>query len=55
MTKERLHELIFEADTKKGKLFDIILLITIIISVLCVILSNVESIDKKIGNLLTFI
>tara|TARA_B100000963_G_scaffold105266_1_gene91184 strand:- start:1646 stop:2443 length:798 start_codon:yes stop_codon:yes gene_type:complete len=55
MTKERLHEIIFEADTKKGKLFDIILLIAIIISVLGVILSSVESIDKKIGNLLTFI
>ena len=24
MTKDRLHEIIFEADTKKGKLFDII-------------------------------
>ena len=55
MTKEGLHEIIFEADTKKGKLFDIILLIAIIISVLGVILSSVESIDKKIGNLLTFI
>ena len=55
MMKERLHEIIFEADTKKGKLFDIILLIAIIISVLGVILSSVESIDKKIGHLLTYI
>ena len=55
MMKERLHEIIFEADTEKGKLFDIILLIAIIISVLGVILSSVESIDKKIGHLLTYI
>ena len=55
MMKERLHEIIFEADTKKGKLFDIILLIAIIISVLGVILSSVVSIDKKIGHLLKYI
>ena len=30
MTKDRLHEIIFEADTKKGKLFDVILLIAIL-------------------------
>ncbi len=54
MTRERLHEIIFEADTKKGKLFDVVLLIAIIISVFGVILSSVESIEKEYGLLLRF-
>ena len=54
MTKDRLHEIIFEADTKKGKLFDVILLIAIIISVFGVILSSVESIEKEYGHFLRF-
>ena len=52
MTKDRLHEIIFEADTKKGKIFDVILLIAILISVFVVILSSVESIEKDYGLLL---
>ncbi|MEN8746525.1 MAG: ion transporter, partial [Polaribacter sp.] len=31
--KQRLHEIIYEADTKEGKLFDVILLIAIIASI----------------------
>ena len=31
--KERIHEIIYEADTKQGKLFDVILLIAIILLV----------------------
>ena len=54
MTKERLHEIIFEADTKKGKLFDVILLIAILISVFGVILSSVEGIEREYGHLLRF-
>tara|TARA_A200000113_G_scaffold135365_1_gene121759 strand:- start:492 stop:1289 length:798 start_codon:yes stop_codon:yes gene_type:complete len=54
MTKDRLHEIIFEADTKKGKLFDVILLIAILISVFGVILSSVESIEREYGHLLRF-
>ncbi len=34
MTKDRLHQIIFEADTPKGKAFDIALLIAILLSVL---------------------
>ena len=52
MTKDRLHEIIFEADTKKGKLFDIILLVAILVSVFGVILSSVESIEQQYGNIL---
>ena len=45
--KNKLHEIIYEADTPAGKLFDIILLITIITSTLLVMLESVKSIDSK--------
>ncbi|SDS02761.1 voltage-gated potassium channel [Polaribacter sp. KT25b] len=45
--KEKLHEIIYEADTKEGKLFDVILLIAIIASILLVMLESVESFDKE--------
>ncbi|WP_147678768.1 ion transporter [Algibacter pacificus] len=45
--KTRLHEIIYEADTPEGKLFDVILLIIIIASILLVMLESVESIDRK--------
>ena len=44
--KEKIHEVIFEADTTSGKYFDIALLVSIVISVLTVSLESVESIDK---------
>jgi len=50
--KEKLHEIIFEADTKEGKLFDVILLVLIFMSVFLVILSSVDSI--YINNKLIF-
>ncbi len=50
--KNKLHEIIYEADTKEGKFFDIILLITIIASIVLVMLESVESIDKKYHDLL---
>ena len=54
MTKKNLlHEIIFEADTKNGKLFDIVLLICICLSVFGIILSSVESINLKYGAILT--
>ncbi|MCL7754193.1 ion transporter [Polaribacter sp. Z022] len=45
--KHRLHEIIYEADTKAGKLFDVVLLIAILASILLVMLESVESFDKK--------
>ena len=45
--RKKIHEVIFEADTKTGKLFDILLLIVILISVISVILESVDSINKK--------
>ena len=45
--KHKLHEIIYEADTPEGKLFDVILLIAIITSIILVMLESVESIDNK--------
>ncbi len=54
MDKNRIHEIIFEADTKEGKLFDVILLIMILLSVLGVILSSVQEIEQRFGDVLRF-
>jgi len=51
--KEKLHEVIFEADTKAGKRFDIILLIAILASVIIVILESVPSYQEKYGTIYT--
>lgn len=40
-----LYEVIFEADTPTGKLFDVALLVAIFLSILCVMLESVASID----------
>ena len=45
--KSRLHEIIYEADTPAGKIFDIVLLITIIASIVLVMLESVSEIDAK--------
>jgi voltage-gated potassium channel len=45
--KHRLHEIIYEADTRAGKTFDVILLFLILSSVLLVALESVEWIDEK--------
>lgn len=50
--KERLHEIIYEADTKEGKLFDIILLVAIIASIVLVMLESIQRIDSKYHDLL---
>lgn len=46
--RHRLHEIIYEADTKEGKLFDIVLLIAIIASIIFVMLESVKSFDEKL-------
>ncbi|MCH2233799.1 MAG: ion transporter [Crocinitomicaceae bacterium] len=43
----KLHEVIFEADTPAGKLFDVLLLVAIILSVLVVMLESVPTYDLK--------
>jgi voltage-gated potassium channel len=45
--KVKMHRIIFEADTPSGKLFDVILLWAILLSVLAVMLETVESISSR--------
>lgn len=50
--KVKLHDIIYEADTPAGKLFDIILLFVILFSIFLVMLESVESIDAQYGYIL---
>ncbi len=50
--KEELYEIIFEADTKKGKLFDIVLLFVIVASIILVMLESIKSINQSYHGLL---
>jgi len=50
--QERLHEIIFEADTPGGKAFDVALLIAIVFAALIVMLESVSSIRLRYGSLL---
>ncbi|MEQ3664825.1 MULTISPECIES: ion transporter [unclassified Olleya] len=50
--KDKLHEIIYEADTPAGKFFDVVLLILILASILLVMLESVNHIDKKYHNAL---
>ncbi len=52
--RSRLHEIIFEADTPVGKLFDVLLIVSIILSVIMVMLDSVGSIRASYGRLLYF-
>lgn len=45
--QRRLHDIIFEAETPTGKLFDVLLLVAILASVLAVILESVPSIASN--------
>ncbi|MFL0354417.1 ion transporter [Xanthomarina sp. GH4-25] len=45
--RAKVHEIIYEADTPAGKLFDIILLIAILASILLVMLESIESLDNE--------
>ncbi|MEZ6047569.1 MAG: ion transporter [Planctomycetaceae bacterium] len=48
--REKWYEIIFEADTPAGKLFDVVLLVVILLSVLIVMLESVGSIYKQPDN-----
>ena len=45
--RHRLHEIIYEADTRAGKIFDVVLLIAILASIVLVMLESVRSFDAK--------
>lgn len=48
----KLHEIIFEAETPAGKLFDVLLILSIVLSVIVVMLDSVNSIEMHHGTLL---
>jgi len=50
--KTKLHEIIYEADTPAGKLFDVILLVAILASIVLVMLESVKSFDVKYHDIL---
>ncbi|MEW4925543.1 ion transporter [Algibacter sp. 2305UL17-15] len=50
--RSKLHDIIYEADTPAGKLFDLVLFIAIIASIILVMLESIDSFDKKYHNFL---
>ena len=50
--QHRLHEIIFEAETPAGKLFDLVLILSIVVSVIVVMLDSVSRIRNEYGKLL---
>lgn len=53
--RRKLHRIIYEADTPTGKLFDIILLILILISIAAIMFESVAAIRFKYGHMLHII
>ena len=53
--RRRLHEVIFEADTRAGRIFDLVLLWLIIASVIVVILESVNSLGEEYGEAFYYI
>lgn len=47
----RLHEIIFEADTPAGKLFDVVLILSILVSVAVVMLDSIAALHETYGRL----
>lgn len=50
--RSKLHEIIYEADTPMGKLFDVVLLILILVSIVLVMLESVSEFDAKYHEIL---
>ncbi len=50
--RKRLHEIIFEADTPAGKLFDLLLMVAIILSLLAVILESIYEVRVRYHELI---
>ena len=50
-----MHEIIFEADTKEGYIFDVLLLVFIVLSVLIVMLESVGDLHDRYTNFFYFI
>ena len=50
--RRRLHETIFEADTREGKTFDVALLVVIVVSIVAAALESVQGVQGTYGSLL---
>lgn len=50
--RRKLYIIIYEADTRAGRIFDMALIVAILISVACVMLESVSSIRQRYGTLL---
>ena len=50
--KERVRSVIFEANTSAGKVFDVVLIICILLSIAAVLLDSVTSMNERYGRLL---
>jgi voltage-gated potassium channel len=48
-TKDKYYKIIFESETPSGKLFDVLLLIFIVVSIIAVALESVDSVREKFG------
>ena len=53
--RDRMHEIIFEADTRAGKIFDIVLIVSILVSVMAIMLDSIGSINAAYGDTLYLI
>lgn len=51
-TRERWYEIIFEADTREGRLFNVVLLFCILASILIIVLESVAAIREDYGYIL---
>jgi len=50
--RTRLHEIIFEADTRAGKIFDVLLILSIVLSVGVVLLDSITAVHQRYSDLL---
>ncbi len=50
--KEKLYDIIFESDTPAGKAFDLVLIISILMSVMVVLIDSVDYYNEKHGGIL---
>lgn len=52
--REKLHEIIYEADTAKGKTFDVLLLVLILLSVFFVVIESIKGLDDWVYTFLFY-
>lgn len=50
--KEKTYEVIFEADTKEGRLFNVVLFICIVLSIITIVLESVVAVRERFGTIL---